>query len=31
MSKEITVFSKDEFGEVRSIIINDEPWFIGKM
>jgi len=30
MSKEITVFSKDEFGEVRSVIINDEPWFIGK-
>ena len=28
--KEITVFSKDEFGEVRSVIINDEPWFIGK-
>lgn len=27
---EITVFNNEEFGEVREITINDEPWFIGK-
>lgn len=30
MSKEITVFNKEEFGEIRSVKINDEPWFAGK-
>jgi prophage antirepressor len=30
MSKEITVFNKEEFGEVRSITIDGEPWFVGK-
>lgn len=27
---EITVFNNEEFGDVREITINDEPWFIGK-
>jgi anti-repressor protein len=27
---EITVFNNEEFGEVREITINNEPWFIGK-
>lgn len=30
MSKEITVFNKEEFGEIRSITIDGEPWFVGK-
>lgn len=27
---ELKVFQNEEFGEVRSLIINDEPWFVGK-
>ena len=30
MSNEITVFNKEEFGEIRSVKINSEPWFAGK-
>ena len=30
MSKEIVVFNKEEFGEIRSITIDGEPWFVGK-
>lgn len=30
MSKEIQIFKNDEFGEVRGILINDEPYFVGK-
>lgn len=30
MSNEITVFNKKEFGEIRSVKINSEPWFAGK-
>ena len=30
MSKEIQIFKNDEFGQVRGILINDEPYFIGK-
>lgn len=26
----IQVFSNPEFGKVRTLIINDEPWFVGK-
>lgn len=26
----LQIFKNDEFGEVRSTIIDDEPWFIGK-
>ena len=30
MPNEITVFNKEEFGEIRSVKINSEPWFAGK-
>ena len=26
----LQVFSNEEFGEIRTIIINNEPWFVGK-
>ena len=28
--KEMQIFNNEEFGEVRTIIINGEPWFVGK-
>lgn len=30
MSKSIKVFQNKEFGTVRNLIINDEPYFVGK-
>ena len=27
---EIVTFKNSEFGEVRTLVINDEPWFVGK-
>ena len=27
---EIQIFVNDRFGEVRTMVINDEPWFVGK-
>lgn len=27
---ELQIFQNKEFGEVRSLVINDEPWFVGK-
>ena len=27
---ELQVFSNAEFGSVRSIMVNDEPYFVGK-
>lgn len=27
---EIKVFNNQEFGEIRTVIINNEPWFVGK-
>lgn len=27
---EIEIFKNDEFGEIRTIVINNEPWFVGK-
>ena len=27
---ELQVFKNQEYGEVRSLVINDEPWFVGK-
>lgn len=27
---ELTVFNNEEFGEVRTITIDGEPWFVGK-
>ena len=28
--KDIQIFNNPEFGEVRTVVINDEPWFVGK-
>lgn len=30
MSKEIQIFKNDEFGQVRTLVINNEPYFVGK-
>lgn len=30
MNNELTTFNNSEFGEIRSIVIDNEPWFIGK-
>lgn len=27
---ELEVFKNEEFGEIRTLVINEEPWFIGK-
>ena len=28
---EITVFNNDEFGSIRTVTIESEPWFVEKM
>lgn len=30
MSKEIQIFKNDEFGQVRTLVINNEGWLVGK-
>ena len=30
MDNKIEVFKNEQFGEVRTILIGDEPWFAGK-
>ena len=27
---EVEIFNNEEFGQIRTIIIDGEPWFIGK-
>ena len=27
---ELQVFNNDEFGSIRTVIIENEPWFVGK-
>lgn len=27
---EMTIFNNDEFGKVRTVVINSEPWFVGR-
>lgn len=27
---EIQIFNNEEFGRIRTILINDEPWIVGK-
>ena len=27
---ELQIFNNEEFGQVRTLIINNEPWFVGK-
>ena len=28
--EELKIFENEEFGQVRTIVINNEPWFVGK-
>ena len=28
--KDIQIFDNPEFGQVRTVVIDDEPWFVGK-
>lgn len=30
MNNEVQVFNNQEFGDVRTVVIDDEPWFVGK-
>lgn len=30
MLNELTVWQHQQFGSIRSIVVNDEPWFVGK-
>ena len=30
MNGAVTVFKNQEFGQIRSLMIKDEPWFVGK-
>lgn len=30
MNNNLMVFENEEFGSIRTILINDEPWFVGK-
>ena len=30
MDNKLQIFTNEEFGEVRTIMIDDEPWFVGK-
>lgn len=27
---DLKVFKNNEFGAIRTVVINDEPWFVGK-
>lgn len=27
---ELEIFKNEEFGEIRTLVINNEPWFVGK-
>ncbi|MDD6120722.1 MAG: phage antirepressor [Selenomonadaceae bacterium] len=30
MSKDVQIFNNDQFGQLRTVIIDKEPWFVGK-
>ena len=30
MDNNVTIFNNEEFGKVRTVVIDDEPWFVGK-
>lgn len=30
MKNEVTIFNNEEFGEIRTVTINNEPWFVAK-
>src|SRR5690625_3440082 len=27
---ELQIFNSEEFGEIRTVVIDDEPWFVGR-
>lgn len=27
--KELQIFNSEEFGRIRSVVIDNEPWFVG--
>ena len=27
---ELQIFNSEEFGDIRTVTINNEPWFVGK-
>ena len=27
---ELQIFNNEEFGDIRTVTINNEPWFVGK-
>ena len=31
MNNGLQIFKNEEFGEVRTLIVNNEPWFVGKI
>ena len=28
--QELEIFKNEEFGEIRTVVIENEPWFVGK-
>lgn len=30
MSKEIQIFKNEQFGQIRTLVKDGEPWFVGK-
>ena len=30
MTNEMQIFTNDEFGQVRTVVIDNEPYFVGK-
>lgn len=30
MVNELQIFKNEEFGEIRTVTIDNEPWFVGK-
>jgi len=30
MNEQLRIFKSEEFGQVRTVLINEEPWFVGK-
>lgn len=30
MNNQVTIFNSEEFGSVRTVVIDNEPWFVGK-
>ena len=30
MNNDIQIFKSEEFGDIRTVTVNNEPWFVGK-